>query len=125
MTLDSSTKIMVVDDEEPFRKLVERNLARSGATVLGAGSGEQALERARDVELDIALLDVSMPGISGIELLSRLKADHPGLEAIVMTAHGTIESAIEAMKLGASDCLEKPLKMSELTILIEKALEKR
>jgi DNA-binding NtrC family response regulator len=125
VTLDPSIRVLVVDDEEPFRRLLERNLARSGATVVGAGSGEQALERARELDFDVALLDIAMPGISGIELLSRLRADHPALEAIVMTGHGTIESAIEAMKLGAYDYLEKPLKMSELGLLIERALEKR
>jgi two-component system response regulator AtoC len=123
--MSSEPPIRVLVVEEPFRRLLERSLTRSGAVAVGAASAEQALERARDAEFDVCLLDIAMPGLSGIELLSRLKADYPALEAIVMTGHGTIESAIEAMKLGAYDYLEKPLKMSELALVIEKAVEKR
>jgi DNA-binding NtrC family response regulator len=118
-------KILVVDDEEPFRKLLERNLSRSGATVRGAGSGEEALSLIRDAEPDLAILDISMPGIGGIELLSRLRSEFPAIEAIMLTGHATVETAIEAMKLGAYDYLEKPLKMSELAVVVDKALEKR
>src|SRR5262245_13620531 len=113
----NGVKVLVVDDEEPFRKLLERNLSRSGASVRGAGSGEEALVMLRAEEPDLAILDISMPGISGIELLARLRAEHPATEAIMLTGHGTVETAIEAMKLGAYDYLEKPLKMAELAVV--------
>jgi DNA-binding NtrC family response regulator len=123
--LDQHVRILVVDDEEPFRKLLEKSLARSGASVVGVGSGEKALERAREADFDLAIIDIAMPGMSGLDLLARLKADFPAMEAIVITGHASIESAIEAMKRGAYDYVEKPLKMSELGLLVEKALEKR
>src|SRR3954471_24908930 len=99
----SGVSILVVDDEEPFRKLLERNLARYGATVRGAASAEEALALLREAEPDLAVLDISMPGMSGIELLAKIRADHPSTEAIMLTGHATIETAIEAMKLGAYD----------------------
>ncbi|MFC1707155.1 sigma-54-dependent transcriptional regulator [Planctomycetota bacterium] len=121
---DRPVQVLVVDDEEPFRKLIERNLRRQGAQVDGAGTGERALELIEIKEYEVAILDIRMPGISGIELLSELKAVRPVTEAIVITGHATIDSAIEAMKLGAYDYVEKPLKMSELGLLVEKASEK-
>ncbi len=121
----NGVRILVVDDEEPFRKLLERNLSRSGAVVRGAGSAEQALLTLRGFEPDLAILDISMPGLSGLELLARLRAGHPATEAVMLTGHATIDTAIEAMKLGAYDYLEKPLKMAELAVIIEKMLEKR
>jgi len=125
MTELEGVSILLVDDEEPFRKLLERNLSRAGAVVRGAGSGEEAVRLIAESEPDVAILDVSMPGMSGIDLLARLRAERPSAEAIMLTGHATVETAIEAMKLGAYDYLEKPVKIAELTVVIGKALEKR
>ena len=118
-------KVLIVDDEEPFRKLLERNLGRLGAEVIGAASAEAALALLSERDFDVAVLDIRLPGLSGVELLGELRRVSPTTEAIMMTAHGTIDLAIEAMKLGAYDFVQKPLKMSELGLLIEKACEKR
>ncbi len=121
----AGVNILLVDDEEPFRKLLERSLSRAGALVRGAGSREEAARLLAEAEPDIAILDVSMPGMSGIELLARIRAERPQTEAIMLTGHATVETAIEAMKLGAYDYLEKPVKIAELTVLLGKALDKR
>jgi len=117
--------VLIVDDEVPFRQLIERRLRRQGAEVTGAGSGEEALLHLQERDFDLAILDINMPGISGIELLGRLKAQSPETEAIVITGQASVASAIEAMRQGAYDYVEKPLKMQELTLLVEKALERR
>ncbi|MHC4392644.1 MAG: sigma-54-dependent transcriptional regulator [Planctomycetota bacterium] len=123
--METPNRLLIVDDEEPFRKLIERNLRRAGASVTGVGSGEDALVLLTREEFDVCVLDLTMPGISGIELLRELKELNPTIEAIMITGHGTIETAIEAMKLGAYDYIEKPLKMSELKVLTDKACERR
>ncbi|GIW70632.1 MAG: sigma-54-dependent Fis family transcriptional regulator [Planctomycetota bacterium] len=118
-------RVLVVDDEEPFRKLLQRNLARGGMEVDGAGSGEEALRRLSSREYDVAVVDIAMPGMSGLELLARVRQQQPETEVIVITGHASVDSAIEAMKRGAYDYVQKPLKMSELAVLIQKAHERR
>src|SRR5262249_43825578 len=97
---------------------------QTGMTVTEAGSGEEALERADEVRFDVALVDLHLPGISGIELLGKLKERQPEMESIVLTAHGSIETAIQAMKQGAYDYLTKPFHLTDLEIHIQKAFEK-
>jgi DNA-binding NtrC family response regulator len=93
-------------------------------TVTTAASGAEALTKASQRRQDVALLDLNLPDISGIDLLARLKEDQPELEALMLTAHGSMETAIQAMKRGAYDYLTKPFHLPELEIHIEKALEK-
>ena len=119
-------QILVVDDDEANRITLERILRRAGYEVTHADSGRTAMEALRaHHSIDLVLTDLKMPGMSGIDLLKAAKVLSPELEVVVMTAYGTVETAVEAMKEGAYDFVAKPLKRLELTTCIEKALEKR
>ena len=117
--------VLVVDDEEANRLTLERILVREGLDVRHAEDGRQALQRMRDEPPALLLTDLKMPGMDGIELLRAARLVDPNLEVIVMTAYGTVETAVDAMKAGAYDFVTKPLKRSELTRTVRKALEKR
>ena len=121
----STVTILVVDDEEANRLTLERLLGRESYDVQHAASGREALERLREGGVDLVLTDLKMPGMSGIDLLRAVKAIDQDLEVVVMTAYGTVETAVEAMKEGAYDFVSKPLKRLELLKCLKKALEKR
>ncbi|RME74986.1 MAG: sigma-54-dependent Fis family transcriptional regulator [Planctomycetota bacterium] len=118
-------RVLVVDDEAPLRRLLLRNLARGGMVLRGAASGEEALDWLQRERFDVAVIDIAMPGMGGMRLLERLQRDWPEIEVIMITGHGTVETAIEAMKRGVYDYVQKPLKMSELAVLIRNAAERR
>ena len=115
--------LLLVDDDSDFRGSVARRFMRRGYQVHEASSGEDALALAERRQFDVAVLDMVMPGLSGLALLERLRAGHPESESIMLTGQGTIESAVQAMKLGAYDYLTKPFPLAELEVLIEKAYE--
>jgi len=117
--------LLVVDDEDAFRELLIRRFSHSDFEVTGCSNGEEALALAKVKPFDVGVLDIRMPGISGIELLREIKALQPEFEAIMLTGQATIDSAIEAMKLGAYDYLAKPCKLLELEVIIRKAFEKK
>jgi len=117
-------RLLIVDDDEPLRQTLARRFQRLGMIVAEAADGEEALAKAGHAAYDVALLDLHMPGMTGIELLGRLKERWPELEAIMLTAHGSIETAIQAMKQGAYDYLTKPFQLPELEIHVQKAYEK-
>jgi len=114
--------VLVVDDEADNRRILEYMLQRDGYTVLCAPSGRQALKLYAEHQIDLALLDLSMPEMDGITLLKRLRQEDPNLQAIVVTAHGSVERAVEAMKAGALDFLTKPVRGEVVLALVEKAL---
>jgi two-component system response regulator HydG len=118
-------KILVVDDEAANRITLERILKREGWVVAQAPDGRSGLELLRSEGADVVLTDLKMPGMSGLELLRASKAVAPDVEVIVMTAYGTVETAVEAMKEGAYDYVTKPLRRMELVSSMRKALEKR
>jgi DNA-binding NtrC family response regulator len=120
----SPLRLLIVDDEEDLRFTLVRRFGQLGAQVTGAETGEEALKKAKHARFDVALLDLHLPGMTGLELLARLKEDQPELEAIMLTAHSTVETAIQAMKQGAYDYLKKPFQMAELEIHVQKAHEK-
>jgi two-component system, NtrC family, response regulator AtoC len=97
--------ILVIDDDESLRRVVEYSLCEEGYRVLLASDGSTGLDSFRNEAVDLVLTDVRMPEMDGVALLTRLKAMQPDLPVIVLTAHGTIGSAVDAMKLGASDYL--------------------
>ena len=107
-------RILVVDDEPPQLELVSGFLARHGYEVLAASSGPGALERFRAEPVELILTDQKMPGLSGLDLLQAARAVNPEVAVIVMTAYGTIEHAVAAIKGGATDYLTKPLSLDEL-----------
>ena len=117
-------RLLIVDDDEQLRLALVRRFKRHGMAVLDAASGEEALAQAEHARCDVALLDLHLPGIGGIELLARLKERQPVLEAILLTGHGNVETAIAAMKQGAYDYLIKPFHLPELEIHLQKAYEK-
>jgi DNA-binding NtrC family response regulator len=119
-----SPRLLIVDDDEDLRQSLARRFQHAGVSVTEAGSAEQALERADQVRCDVALLDLHLPGMSGIELLQKLKEARPDLEAIMLTAHGSLETAIQAMRMGAYDYLTKPFQFPDLEVHIQKAFEK-
>ena len=117
-----AVRIMVVDDEETICEALKAWFLKDGHQVATALSGSEALGLMQDSPCDIYIIDVKMPGMDGIELLSRLKELHPEALVIMMTAHGTIETAVEAMKRGAMDYLCKPFDPDALSLLMERIL---
>jgi DNA-binding NtrC family response regulator len=107
-------KVLLVDDEKEFLETLSNRLELRGLKVSAVTSGEQAVIEAKEQEYDAIVVDLSMPGIDGLETLRRIKADNPGAEIIMLTGHGSIKSGVEAMKLGAADFLQKPVELSEL-----------
>jgi two-component system response regulator HydG len=115
-------RLLVVDDESGSRELIAGFLAKKGFSVTTAESGEQALELYHDTFSPVALLDMKMPGMNGIELLKRLKEINPYLQAIMLTAFGSVETAVSAIRAGAYDYLTKPVEdLDELLVKLQKA----
>ncbi len=120
--------VLIVDDEKNIRRTVRMVLEGEGFAVEEAASGEEALARAPDVAADVILLDVQMPGISGLEVLDALKkagAMEPSPTVVMMSGHGTLADAVRAVKAGAYDFLEKPLDRERLIVTLRNALERR
>lgn len=118
-------KVLIVDDEETFREVLERELTLCGFETTSTSDSTDAIERISESNFDVVLLDIKMPGIDGIECLKRIKELRPMTEVIMLTGYGSIENAIASMKLGAYDFLTKPCKLDELEAVIRKAGEKR
>jgi two-component system, NtrC family, response regulator HydG len=118
-------KVLVVDDEEANRVTLERIIQREGWEVVHAPDGRAGMDRLRREPVDVVLTDLKMPGMSGLELLRAVKSLAPDVEVLVMTAFGTVETAVEAMKEGAYDYVTKPLRRHELVGSLRKAFEKR
>ena len=116
----SGAKILIVDDELIVRESLGGWLERDGHTVDKAASGEEALEKCEKTRYDILLLDIKMEGMSGLEVLKRVRENDPDVSVVMITAYGSIPSAIEAMKSGAYEYLLKPFDPDELMVLIEK-----
>ncbi len=115
--------LLIVDDDPEFRETVVRRFRRRGVHVEEASNGEAALGLSQRRAFHVALVDLVMPGMSGVELLKKLKADFPDIAVVLLTGQGSIESAVEAMKLGALDYLSKPCPLAELEAVIEKAAQ--
>src|SRR6266850_1511975 len=117
--------LLVADDDPGLRESLERTLTREGYRVLLASDGRAALERLQDGAVDLIVTDLKMPGLTGLELLRAAKAIAPDVDVILLTAFGTVEEAVKAMKDGAYDFLTKPFRREQLLKLIDKALERR
>ena len=122
MTLGS--QIVVVDDELNIRSALVTLLEKKQYRVRGAGSAEEALEQLETTAADLVLTDLKMPGMGGMEFLHRLKHTWPDTEVLVMTAFGSIDTAVEAIRCGAYDYLTKPLDRDRFALVVEKALER-
>jgi DNA-binding NtrC family response regulator len=118
-------RILIVDDEEVLRDVLDVLLRREGFETLTAASGEEALNVLESEDVDLVVLDVMLPGISGIDTLRAMRISNPALPVIVITAFSSIDGAIEAMKYGAFHYIPKPFKNEEVILTINKALEQR
>jgi two-component system NtrC family response regulator len=116
-------KILVIDDDESLRRVLEYNLAQEGYAVLTAASGERGLELLRAEGADLVVTDVRMAGMNGMQVMEHVQALDPAIQVIILTAFGTIEMAVEAMKAGAFHYISKPFNRDELKLTIKKALE--
>src|SRR6185295_15697302 len=117
--------ILVVDDEVNIRNALVTMLEKKGHSVCGTGSGEEALAHLEKATADLVITDLKMPGIGGMGLLKCLKEKWPDTEVVVMTAYGSIDTAVEAMRCGAYDYLTKPIDRERFPVVVEKALERR
>ncbi len=117
------SKILVVDDEHLIRWSLEQNLKKQGYEVVTAGSGEDALRLVREEQPDLVLLDIQLPGISGIDVLEKIKDHDDDIIVIMVTANSGLENAVNAMRLGAYDYVSKPFNLDELSIVVRKALD--
>ncbi len=117
-------RVLVVDDEDPLRRMLEILLRREGFTVLHADSGEAAIGVLEREDVDVVLSDVRMPGMGGLALVRWIREHRPGLTAIMMSAFGSIELAVEALHAGAYDYVAKPFKQDEVVLALRKAEER-
>lgn len=115
-------KILIADDEKNMRWILQKNLLEVGLSVLEAADGTEALRLFLDEEPDMVVLDYRMPGLDGMEVLKRIKVINSQVPVIMITAHGSTDAAVEAMKLGATDYIAKPFDMDEFKVTIKKAL---
>src|SRR5215510_6870564 len=114
--------ILVVDDDVEMRELVHDVLKARGHQVTTAGSGQEALALLAQSDFAVVLTDLRMKGMGGTELLTEIKRVYPDIDVILMTAFGSVETAVEAMKLGASDYLTKPVRSEEIVRVVERAV---
>ena len=123
-TVSAPATILIVEDERSNLSSLERIFTREGYRTLLAEEGQAAMELCRKHRVHVVLTDLMMPGMSGIDLLKALKTIAPDAEAVVMTAYGTVETAVEAMREGAYDFVEKPLKRMQIVKTVRKAAER-
>jgi len=114
--------VLIVDDEESITQSLQGILTDEGFEVISADSGSSAMEKIDELMPDIVLLDIWMPGMDGIETLIKIKESHSELQVVMMSGHGTIETAVKATKLGAYDFIEKPLSIEKLLLVINNAV---
>jgi len=123
--MEDKIKLLICDDEIQFLDSIAKRLEIRGFDVTKASSGDQAVEAARQGKFDLALLDLKMPGMSGLEVLEILKSEHKFLEVIILTGHGSIDSAVESTKQGAFSYLSKPYELEKLLEILKDAYETR
>ena len=117
--------ILVIDDKESMRQMLAKTLESEGYEVDVARDGEVGLDKAKEKRFDLVLTDLKLPNMDGLSVLSSFKDLDPEISVIVMTAYGTIETAVQAIKQGAFDFLTKPFDVDHLNVLIQRALENR
>ncbi|MCD4721994.1 MAG: response regulator [Desulfobacula sp.] len=118
-------KVLIVDDEKDFVEMFSLRLNEQGEKVSTAHSGKDALKVLKKVAIDVVILDIRMPGMDGIDTLKQIKTLYPIVEVILLTGHGSTETAVEGMKLGAFDYLMKPADFKDIKIKIENARKRK
>jgi len=118
-------RVLIVDDNEVFRRPLQRALEAAGVEVVAVASAEDALDVLDASTVDVLVTDHRLPGMDGVQIITRTKATHPALATIVMTAYGTSESAVEARRRGADDYLVKPFEVPDLLRALHRALDQQ
>ncbi|EPR37379.1 response regulator receiver protein [Desulfovibrio sp. X2] len=125
MNAETEPKVLLVDDEQDFLEVLQKRLQRRGVTVLAAHDGAEALALLPAYDVDVVVLDVKMPGMDGMTVLSRIKAGRPEVEVIMLTGHAEIEAAMQGLEQGAFDYLMKPVEMDHLFYKIQDAYKRK
>ena len=125
MEVVEKVRILVVDDEEIVRNLLYDTLSKTGYKVKTAMNGQDAIAQIENEPFEIVITDLKMPGMGGLELLQRVQKINPDICVLIITAYSTVESAVNAMKLGAYDYICKPFELEEMKVIIEKAVERQ
>ena len=125
MEADGHVRILVVDDEEIVRDILFDTLSQAGYTVKTAKDGNDAIAQIGNKPFEIVITDIKMPGMDGIELLQRIQKINPDICVLIITGYSTVESAVNAMKLGAYDYICKPFELAEMKVVIERAVERQ
>ncbi len=119
------TKVLLVDDEKDFIEMLSLRLKEVGEKITVAYSGQEGLDALKKADIDVVILDIKMPGMDGIETLSEIKKKYPLVEVIMLTGHGSTETAVQGMKLGAFDYLMKPADFNDLNAKLEGARKRK
>jgi DNA-binding NtrC family response regulator len=119
------SSILLVDDDAAFRQVMSGELGRLGYEVTTVGSGEEAVRQVAAGEPEVVLLDLRLPGMGGLETLRAIHSKAPATELLMLTGHGSIDTAIESIRIGAFDYVVKPCPLDELDVRIQRALERR
>ncbi len=122
---EMATRVLLVDDESEFVELMTSRLEARGLSVVALSSGEEAVKAVEDRTIDVAVVDLAMPGVDGLQTLAGIKEQRPDMEVLMLTGHASVKSGIEAMKRGATDYLEKPVDLNALMSAIRAAKEAR
>lgn len=125
MPEEIKANVLLVDDEEQFVKVFSQRLEGRGLKVDTSTTGEEAIQRVKSKEFDAIILDLVMPGMSGLETLKRIKSENPDIQIIILSGHGSIEKSVEAVKAGAVDFVEKPADVNKILEKISEAKRKR
>jgi DNA-binding NtrC family response regulator len=122
---NNKINLLIVDDEIHFLESISKSLEARDFKVIAVDRGEKAIEAARKNPIDVALVDLKMPGINGEETLKALKGEHKWVEVVILTGHGTIDSAVECTKRGAFSFLQKPCNLDDLLEALKEAYKKK
>jgi DNA-binding NtrC family response regulator len=120
-----ANKILIVDDEKNIRMTISQSLADMNVETDTAVNGEEALSKLKDKDFGLVLLDLKMPGMDGMEVLEKLRKDRPDIQVVIITAYGTVACAVDAMKLGAVDFIQKPFTPKEIRYLVSKIIKRQ
>lgn len=123
--MNEKINLLIVDDEELFLVSMTKRLELRNFNVIAVNRGEKAIEAARSSAIDVALVDLKMPGMNGEETLQALKKEHEWLEVVILTGHGSIDSAVQCAKDGAYSYLQKPCELDKLLEVLAEAYRKR
>jgi DNA-binding NtrC family response regulator len=125
MMVEGISRVLVVDDEAGIRNLLQRTVEDAGYSVVTAASGQEALDRMSEMNIELAMLDIKMPGMSGLEVLRQITINWPDTCVIMVTGIGDAQTAVEAMKLGAYDYITKPFDPNDVVPAIQRAFQQR